>query len=118
MSCFNLGYFSISSDFDAVCYSALTTSLYGNDLLAGTIIYSDSGCTSPYISSIFSDGFNIYSTNGTGVLSNPTGCTCSQFYCIENTGTYDDEYVSSGFYNGYLFYIFRLLKTGGVYHLL
>lgn len=104
MSCFNLGNFSISSDFDTVCYSALTTSLYGNDLLAGTIIYSDSGCTSPYISSIFSDGFNIYSTNGTGVLSDPTGCTCSQFYCIENTDTYDDEYVSSGFYNGYLYY--------------
>ena len=85
MSCFNLGNFSISSDVDTVCYSALTTTLYGNDLLAGTIIYSDASCTLPNTNSIFSDGFQIYTTDGFGVLNDPSGCTCTQFYCINNT---------------------------------
>jgi hypothetical protein len=104
MSCFNLGNFSISSDVDTVCYSALTTTLYGNDLLAGTIIYSDASCTLPNTNSIFSDGFQIYTTDGFGVLNDPSGCTCTQFYCINNTGIYDDEYSTAGFYGGYLYY--------------
>ena len=102
--CSNLGNFSFSSDEESVCYGPLVTSVYGTDLNSGSIVYSDILCTTPFSGAIFSDGFYSYETDSFGVLQDPTPCTCTQFYCISNTGIYDDEYQSAGSYAGNIYF--------------
>ena len=101
MACNNLGVFSIGTDFVNLCFSALTTTLYGNDLLSGTIIYTGATCTTgtEVVSSTFSDGLTKYGTDLTGNIDFIEACKCTQFYCIQNDNTYNDTYQYAGIYN-------------------
>ena len=101
MACNNLGDFSIGTDFVNLCFSALTTTLYGNDLLSGTVIYTDVACTTSFelVSATFSDGLTKYKTNLIGEIDLIEVCECTQFYCIQNDNTYNDTYQYAGIYN-------------------
>lgn len=104
MACNNLGNFSIGTTSTDLCYSALTSVIYGNDLLTGTTVYSDSGCTLSLNNSYFSDGVIIYQTNLSGSITTVTSCDCSQFQCIVNDPTYDDTYQYDGVYGSYNYF--------------
>jgi hypothetical protein len=101
MACNNLGDFSIGTDFVNLCFSALTTTLYGNDLLSGTVIYTDVACTTgtELTSSTFSDGLTKYGTDLTGKIEFIEACDCTQFYCIQNDNIYNDTYQYAGTYD-------------------
>jgi len=101
MACNNLGDFSIGTDFVNLCFSALTTTLYGNDLLLGTVIYTDVACTTSFelVSATFSDGLTKYRTDLIGEIDFIEACECTQFYCIQNDDTYNDTYQYAGIYD-------------------
>ena len=102
MACNNLGVFSIGTDFVNLCFSALTTTLYGNDLLLGTVIYNGAACitgVTELVSATFSDGLTKYATDSNGEISDIEACDCTQFYCIQNDNTYNDTYQYAGIYN-------------------
>ena len=101
MACNNLGVFSIGTDFVNLCFSALTTTLYGNDLLSGTVIYTGPLCidATKLVSATFSDGLTKYATNSNGEIEFIEACKCTQFYCIQNDNTYNDTYQYAGIYN-------------------
>jgi hypothetical protein len=101
MACNNLGIYSIGTDFVNLCFSALTTTLYGNDLLSGTVVYSSVACTTgtELTSSTFSDGLTKYGTDLTGKIEFIEACECTQFYCIQNDDTYNDTYQYAGIYD-------------------
>lgn len=100
MACDNLGLFGASSDPDISCVSPLTATLYGSGLTIGDIVYSDSGCTSPATLAYYSDGIDVYSVDGSGIIDGISGCTCPQFFCVENDTNYDDTYQLAGTYAG------------------
>ena len=102
MACNNLGVFSIGTDFVNLCFSALTTTLYGNDLLLGTVIYNGAACitgVTELVSATFSDGLTKYATDSNGEIIDIEACDCTQFYCIQNDNTYNDTYQYAGVYN-------------------
>ena len=102
MACNNLGDFSIGTDFVNLCFSALTTTLYGNDLLLGTVIYTGAACITggtELVSATFSDGLTNYETDSNGEIIDIEACDCTQFYCIQNDNTYNDTYQYAGVYN-------------------
>ncbi|NBP00306.1 MAG: hypothetical protein EBU90_09310 [Proteobacteria bacterium] len=104
MACNNLGNFSIGTTSTDLCYSALTSVIYGNDLITGTTVYADSGCTISINNSYFSDGILIYQTNLSGSITTITNCSCSQFQCIVNDLTYEDTYEYNGTYGSYNYF--------------
>lgn len=104
MACSNLGNFSIGTTSTDLCYSALTSVIYGNDLFTGTTVYADSGCTISINNSYFSDGVTIYETNLSGSITTITNCSCSQFQCIVNDPTYEDTYQYDGVYGSYNYF--------------
>lgn len=99
MACNNLGTFALGTDSSNLCYSALTDSLYGSGLSIGSDVYLDSSCLVPYPNSYFSDGNNLYFTNGSSLIEGISGC-CPSIYCIHNDTNYDDTYYLAGVYDG------------------
>ena len=103
MSCNNLGNFAIATDATNLCYSALTTTLYGNGLTIGSSIFVDSGCSSGYFGAYFSDGVSSYYVNLSGNIEQITDC-CDQVFCVQNDTIYDDNYLFSGIYDSQPYY--------------
>jgi len=102
--CNYLGTFSSNSDPDASCLGPFTFDVYGSNLNVGSTIFSDSGCSSPYITTFMSNGVDIYSTDINGVIESISTCICSGLICVQNDPTYDDTYVISGIYNSQSYY--------------
>ncbi len=100
MSCNNLGLFSSASDPNSSCGSTLSFTLYGSGLTVGDIVYLDSICSSPALLSYYSDGIDVYDIDGSGTIIGSSGCTCPQFFCVENDTNYDDTYQLAGIYDG------------------
>jgi hypothetical protein len=100
MACNNLGLFATASDPDNSCGGSLSTSLYGSGLTIGYVVYLNSGCTGTTAStSYYSDGINVYNVIS-GTVTSISGCTCPQFFCVENDTNYDDTYQLAGNYIG------------------
>jgi hypothetical protein len=105
MACTNLGQFSFNALTDAnICYSALTTTLYGDSLLTGVTVYSDYECKILATPGYYCNGINIYALNGLSEIRSITACPCTLFYCVHNDITYNDNYQWKGTYNGYSYY--------------
>jgi len=104
MSCSTLGLFSSASDPVISCNTIVTTPLYGSGLTIGDVVYTDSGCTTPSLLSFWSNGVNVYDVDGSGIIQGTSGCSCSQFFCVENDTTYEDTYQLAGTYSGYNYF--------------
>jgi hypothetical protein len=106
MACNNLGTFSFNALTDVnLCYSALTTTLYGDSLSVGQIMYTDTGCTTTAVlNAYYCNGTNIYAINAIGEIRSITPCACNLSYCVYNDPTYNDTYQWNGTYNGYSYY--------------
>ncbi len=105
MPCGFLGVFSFDFVNTNLCNERLTTSLYGNGLTIGELLYTDALCSSETIGGYYSDGVYIYRYKATvGIISIIT-CPCEIIeYCISNTITYDDNYLYAGIHNDYAYY--------------
>lgn len=103
-SCNNLGLFSLSTFPTDLCFSSLTNNLYGSNLSVGSVIYTDSGCTTPYTGASFSNGIIVYRTDPIGAIDFTANCTCTQFYCIQNDDIYDNTYQYAGMYGSYTYF--------------
>jgi len=103
-SCNFLGTFSSASDPEISCLSPLLFDLYGSDLNIGTILYTDSACTTTASISYYSDGVDVYDVNGVGEILGISGCTCTGTFCVQNDTTYDDTYELAGLYDGQSYY--------------
>lgn len=105
MPCINLGNFSFDFFNPNICNDTPTTVLYGNSLNLGEILYTDASCTTETVGGYYSDGINVYRYKATNGILTITECPCGvDVYCISNTTTYDDNYISGGTHNGYPFY--------------
>jgi|LakMenE18May11ns_1017448.scaffolds.fasta_scaffold9952035_4 hypothetical protein len=103
-SCNYLGLFSATSDPDSSCRAPLVYPIYGDSLTIGEFLFSDSGCTTTAALSYYSDGIDVYETDFTGQLIGISGCTCTQFFCVENDSTYDDTYQQASVYGGQFYF--------------
>jgi hypothetical protein len=103
-SCNFLGTFSSASDPEISCLSPLLFDLYGSDLNIGSIVYTDSACTTTASISYYSDGVDVYDVNGVGEILGISGCTCTGTFCVQNDTTYDDTYELAGLYDGQSYY--------------
>jgi len=100
MACNNLGLFASAADPDNSCGGSLSISLYGSGLTIGYVVYLNSGCTgTPALTSYYSDGINVYNVVS-GTITGISGCTCPQFFCVENDTNYDGTYKLAGTYAG------------------
>lgn len=78
MACNNLGLFAVDTSPNySLCFSALTTPVYGDGVDLLDFLYFDSGCTTPYTTSYLSDGSNLYTTNSSGKIIEIIACACN-----------------------------------------
>ena len=103
-TCDFLGTFAAASDPDVTCLSPLSIDLYGTDLNIGSIMYTDSACTSTALLSYYSDGVTVYDVDGAGEILGLSACTCPGIFCVQNDTTYDDTYYIAGTYDGESYY--------------
>lgn len=99
MACNNLGLFFSASDPDSSCAYPLSFALYGSGLTIGDVVYTNSACTSFAVTAYYSDGIDVYDIVS-GTINGISGCTCPQFFCVENDTNYDDTYQLAGTYDG------------------
>jgi hypothetical protein len=104
MACNSLGLFSSALDPINACTTLVSTKVFGEDKNLGSILYSNSGCTATLLPSYWSDGVNVYNVNGSGIIQGITGCSCSQFFCVENDTTYEDQYRQAGTFAGFNYF--------------
>ncbi len=100
MSCNNLGLFAAATDPNSSCGSPLNFTLYGSGLTIGDVVYLDPTCSTTALISYYSDGLDVYDVDTSGTIIGTSGCTCPQFFCVENDTNYDDTYQLAGTYIG------------------
>jgi hypothetical protein len=103
-SCNFLGNFSSASTPELSCLSPLDYTLYGSDLNIGSIVYTNSACTSTALNSYYSDGVDVYDVDSAGEILGISTCTCTGTFCVQNDTTYDDTYEIAGTYVGQSYY--------------
>ena len=108
MSCNNLGLWSYSGTSPVgLCDDSLSLAIYGNSIEFNTVLYNAPGCTAPnyLLDGYYSNGnITFQYDGGLNKILGFTGCSCPDYYCVDNTTLYDDTYSLSGSYDGDVFY--------------
>ena len=108
MSCNNLGLWSYSGTSPVgLCNDSPSLTIYGNSIEFNTVLYNAPGCTAPnyLLDGYYSNGIITFQYDGgLNKILGFTGCSCPDYYCVDNTTLYDDTYSLSGSYDGDVFY--------------